>query len=361
MKIKRTIEKTKFSGMYFWGFWLFFLFLWILYGFNTWTVDSVSYKPIYDIFVFGGWFAGVERGFGLFMYITAHFGFSYQQFLMAFSFVGLMLIAMALLRVSKRPLSVLFLYFIFPFAHDVSGLRNFMAMAIVFWGTQYLITDNLKGNIKFCLSVLCAMMFHISAAIYFLLLLVKLDIKKIKFITKIALAIELILVLCSNILANFIQNIVPKAVVYLERGIGGTQLYTKLLFIFYFGIILYIAEKLYRETHKDIKKINLNIVPEYVRYSNLVYKVMQITVMFYPIILYDVDFFRLERNLLLMFYVMATNVKYFDDKLKISKDKLVVLVCVIAFIACLAFFFEFLFSFNSVVLPIFKNNSILDF
>lgn len=158
-----------------------FLFIWQLWGWNSWNGDYFQYEYIYNTLgKFGLDALNVEIGYKIFNNWIYSLGVDFQGFMILYSFVILGLI-MYFACLSPYPAVFAILYFII-FIMDYVFMRNYMAnvlffvfLAILYKKPKYLI-------IKSLILLALALTFHNTGAFYFAFLLVlreKLSIKKL--------------------------------------------------------------------------------------------------------------------------------------------------------------------------------------
>ena len=141
--------------------------IWTFFAFNTENADYASYANWYRITSISGLQNRFEIGFSFSMLLATKMGFTFTQFLMLYSAIGLCLVGNFIIKNCDFPCVALLLYFIYPFFYDVVQIRNFMAMAIVLFGTRFLKKFDMKNVILFISIVLLAMSFHITAVFSF--------------------------------------------------------------------------------------------------------------------------------------------------------------------------------------------------
>lgn len=155
-----------------------FAFIAILFCCNTANADLDNYirqyngvkiyasEPLYNLF--GQWFFAMGADFYIFR------GF--------FFLLALVLITWTLCRLTPYPAPALFMYSVYPLSLDVTQIRYAIAYSIVFFGVYYLMrfqnTHKKADLIIFLLSVLIATGFHYVCALFAILGLLALDIRK---------------------------------------------------------------------------------------------------------------------------------------------------------------------------------------
>lgn len=336
---------------------LIFIFMWILFGGNTANADYLNYKNVYDLLNQYGDYSAIEVGFRFLCKLGNRIGLNYNQFLAVFSFIGLSLIASTVHKYTNKISAVFCLYFIYPFLLDIVQIRNFMAMAIIIFGIRYLIDNNKRGVIKYILCVLLASTFHNTAFFYLIFAFVKIkDYKKIITITSFAIIIGIFIY-------NFYPTLITKIVAserYTSYLSLNTKAYTKVLFLLYFLFNIVLIYYFYRVIKKNGTDTQNNTNDNQITFADVIMKVNILVTVSYVFLLYDVDFVRLFRNILILNYLLFEIAK---TKIKITKSvsALVYSVMFLVFIVLSSWAFIFFTNYYGVVYPIIHNNSIFNF
>ncbi len=195
---------------------MIFLLLWVLIGLSVANPDHGNYKLVYDNIndkaFLNTYHAGLanESGFRLLCKIFYNLGFSYQMFLVLFSFTGLFLIAKAVWKYSYNPNVVMIFYLIFPFSIDYVQIRTFMASAIVVYALQFLVVDEKKSVSKYVISVLLACTIHVSAVFYLILVLIRyMNLRQCYFFCSIGIFTLIVFYLNVDFIANVLSVFLP--------------------------------------------------------------------------------------------------------------------------------------------------------
>lgn len=145
---------------------LFFVFMWLLFGWNSWNGDYDAYEKLYNYPISELDTSKYEWGYSGLMLLFGQLGFSFQDFFIFISFVSMMLLFNFLIRYSFLPafFSVLFFYSYFPL--DYVLLRNFVAFVIVLQGLVFVINDFKHKIIIFVIFVFIASLFHGTSLFY---------------------------------------------------------------------------------------------------------------------------------------------------------------------------------------------------
>ncbi|WP_353315735.1 EpsG family protein, partial [Streptococcus uberis] len=162
---------------------ILFFISWLLFAFNTKTIDLENYKIFYTYANSGIRFPGIEIGYYYFIRICSILGLNFQQYMMVYSLVGLIIIFTSVKKYSDRSgfFSLLFFFF-FPYFYFINVQRYFMATAIIIWAIRFLFYEYKWANLKFVVTILIASTFHIYSLIALIYLLTKISNKKINII-----------------------------------------------------------------------------------------------------------------------------------------------------------------------------------
>lgn len=144
---------------------LFFIMLWSIFFSDH--LDYPTYKLVYENPQNNSW----EIGYKFFNLLFFNAGFSFFVFRALCMFTGLTIISHILQKKSKMPIFVLSLLCIYPLLIYNIQLRSFIAMSMVFFGTQFLTGEKNKA-VLYVFFVFIASLFHFSAVIYLCFLIV---------------------------------------------------------------------------------------------------------------------------------------------------------------------------------------------
>ncbi|MEJ5104618.1 EpsG family protein [Chryseobacterium sp. MYb328] len=264
-----------------------FLFMWQLWGWNTWNGDYFQYEYIYNTLgKFGLDALNVEIGYNIFNHWIYSLGFDFQGFMIIYSFVILGLI-MYFTNKSPYPAVFAILYFII-FIMDYVFMRNYMAnvlffvfLALLFKNPKYLIVKSL-------IVLLLALAFHNTGIFYFAFLLVlrnKLSIKKLSILV---MGIVLVLSTSMTLFISLINSeFLAGKIKYYATGdspIGPAMSHG----IIVLALLLFIH---------FTKKQQLLLSPEKNRVITLFQKINIITLIYIPLYFFIPDFGRFFRVL----------------------------------------------------------------
>jgi len=339
-----------------------FLLLWILFGFNTSNADYMIYNLIYD-----GHYPNHEFGFMLLVNLFSNLGFTYQQFLISISLICYLILFRIINKYTIGTNYVIALYFIFPFMLDVVQIRNFIAMTIILLGIQYLLSDKKRATIKYIVAVLAASSIHYTSLFYLILVFARFKSWK-----KLLLTFSMISIVGATIAYT---NIIPSAmgIIFESDKVtnwfqGRTRFGFLIPIIFQlisFGFVYYSHYK-YRKTEQ--KKENDNNVYPNDRFKNvdvhqnklleIVFRINIVLLIAIPFYIFNVSFFRLFRNVLLLNYIVVTNgtLYYFKDKY----ERFIYKIAFSVYVISLLIYFIIQNNLHTVFIPILKFNSIFN-
>lgn len=143
---------------------LFFLFIWSLWGANTWNGDSEAYRWQFENAIWNINTNEYEKGYVVLTFILRYIGLSYQQFLGLISFILLLSILRYILKYSKYPALFSLMYF-FVFIMEFVYLRNYIVHALLLYGVMLVLEKVKYYKFWFILIVLLATSIHSTAII----------------------------------------------------------------------------------------------------------------------------------------------------------------------------------------------------
>ncbi|MEH2945008.1 EpsG family protein [Lachnospiraceae bacterium KK002] len=151
---------------------LILLYMWIFYGFSTYSGDYISYQYVYDSMKNGLLLFHFEPAFSLLMLFCSKLGLSFTGFKIVLSSIFIAMLAGIVKKYTNYTAFVLAMFLIFPFSYFASVLRAGIAGLIIVYGIDYLVPCSQKENKgKYLLCVLAAMLFHTSSLFFLVFLL----------------------------------------------------------------------------------------------------------------------------------------------------------------------------------------------
>lgn len=331
------------------GYSFILAFMWILFALNTVNVDMDGYRRIYEFCESSKHYSGVEIGFTFLMNVSNRLGFTYAQFWGIVATFILFVISWFIERYAINKIYVVLLFLLYPYIVDITVIRNFIAMAIVLWAIHFLIKEEIgkRDIVKYIVSVFVASLFHRIALVYLLLIMIKFEYSKLKYYINILILIESVFIFVFTDIFKVLERFIPKLSVYLESGLQGTKFYTKIFLFLY--LVLMIAFEKYVFLHPTKFKNN-----EHAIFNKQALKILRVTDLFIPICVFEMDFYRIPRNMLLIFYIVMCN-HTVSGRSGAFKIKLIGVI-LIGFVITLSYVLLFMNSYNSIVKVIFQNN-----
>jgi hypothetical protein len=328
---------------------IFFIILWILFGFNNSNPDYLNYQRRYDNYLLNP-----EPGFRFIIKVFNDMGFNFQEFLLIISFISLFLIIKSIKNYTNKTYLVLFLYFVFPFFIDVVQIRNFLSMVIVFYSFKYLLSYKTIDLAKYILLVILASTIHYSALFYLIFVIIQfVSLEKIILIT-ILFVLLFSFFSYTNILYNIMDVFFDSSKVlnwFSYRTNFGFIIPIFLQIISLFPLI-YIFNK---SVNKGFLKLSgNNIKKNKITLINNILKINFLALILFIFYIYNTTFFRLYRNILLLNYSVII---YFSSNyinIKIKRFIFLFLVLITSF--SMSYIFILNPYFDSVFITILKNN-----
>lgn len=151
---------------------LYSAYMWALIALNTYTADMEAYKEMY-LCCFEPRYSGHEIGYMTICRICLSIGLSYTQFRMIIAAIIVVFVISGLKYYTSNINYALSLFLLFPFAGNVSGLRNGVGMALFIYASHFLLQDDRKSTFRYVLLISIAMLFHYNSVFYFIFLFVK--------------------------------------------------------------------------------------------------------------------------------------------------------------------------------------------
>lgn len=326
---------------------IFFLIYWLIVGFSSGLADLHNYQLFYNYAENGIRYSGIEIGYYFFMRMCTLIGLDYSGFFKLYTFIALVLIVKSISDYTEKRALCLLMVLFFPYFHLVVAVRNLMGGAISLFAVRYLLEENESKykSLKYIILILLASTFHTSSLFYLVFLLAKKDMSFVRHFTIILLCIAGIIAIIGNPLFLKLYQIVPKLEVYLGKGLNGTRDTTKVFLLMYFTIKIFICEILYQfEENQD--------------YSSL-YGINLLTTIILPFALFNMNFMRVEYYMIPVFIAYCLNADYVkNSNNEIIHSYHLAKVFFYLFFLISGFFLLYLFSYESIVINLLKNNEI---
>lgn len=289
----------------------------------TGTLDYENYQRAYESLNQNNQFADYEIGFIVLMKIG-------NLFHLSFFFFRLIVIAVCLILIYKLVLKryaynsnyVLMMYMVYPMIIDSEHMRNFIALTILLIATRFLENKNMNNNVKFIAMIFLAGSFHAAFFIYLVLVFVNSKNKNrlLKTIVLTSIVLTLITIVNHNQIPflSLVDSLFEE-----ERTLGYLSSKTKLgylipIFLQITSIILVywskeIIAKKNGDQNAELKLFNkqkertqLNDV----EIANLIFWINIVGVIYFPLFIMNLQFYRLVRNFLLLNIIVYSIASY---------------------------------------------------
>lgn len=336
LKMENNLHHIKIQKSFPSSFFIF-LFLWILFSFNTYNADSDNYRNFYELTKYAKFIYGLEPGFTFFMRFCHKFSFSYTQFCCLYSFIGFCFLWDYIRRYTKHTSIVLFLYALFPFFFQAVQIRFFMSSMISLWSLHYLIDGKRCGGIKFFCTIIVACTFHISSLFYLILCFTCLPMKKM-------IRYECLIMIISFLMIFVLRTLkINKLSYYLNSR---TRFATKIFFVIFFITIIYLVYIIIK-----YKKTGIN------KFEVFSCKALISTIVYFVFIWVSMDFTRPLQTIFINWYILLVNV-YSNKRNFYNKSRNIYLSSIssILFTLITIYILAFLFSHTQVESIIYNNS-----
>ena len=152
------------------GFYILLIWMWILFSFNTNSADFEMYKGYYELGrVYSSYYDGIEILYKISNDLGNLLNLNFIQFKMIYSGIALILLNIAIKRLTTNFSFALGCYFIFPYLIDIVQIRHFMASIIILLAITVLKDRDKKSYIKYYILNMIAIGFH-NISIVFLII-----------------------------------------------------------------------------------------------------------------------------------------------------------------------------------------------
>lgn len=176
------------------------IFMIIIFGFNTDSVDYPNYLYVYQTLPFG--ISGsYEPLYELLLSVVRMLGFTFTSFRLVIAAISAILIYKAVMELTRYPAIAMAIIVMYPFMHYAVAIRAGVAGAIVLYSIMLLLRSKDHPIRKFVIGIAIATLFHYTSIIYLLCLMVKLPVsnKKILAVGGTFALVVALLVHCTNI------------------------------------------------------------------------------------------------------------------------------------------------------------------
>ena len=337
------------------------IFMFILYGFNSYNADYIMYENKYYFFKSLSNVNGTEILYKLSCYFGNKIGLNYQQFLIIIAGICIFLLYRFFKSNTKYKSACLGLYFIFPFFLDMVQIRQFLSICIVLNGLKFILKDDLlwKDYLKFSLFIIIASTFHTLSLIYIIFIL-------LPFLNKqndsFKIIVATVLIVMSLIFVNIepFENILLKIIgsekvtaYFIDGKYANKSLFMAILYSFIQIlplIILLICKRNCNKYKEQYENESISYLNKIITLNIL----MLICVVFY---FYTAEFSRLYRILLPLDFCCMLNI-FNNYKRKLDFASLLLLIIFVLF-----YFYFFIFVndvYDKTIDATFNNNILIE-
>lgn len=258
---------------------IFFLFMWILWGWNSWNGDYDAYKMLFDssndVFRKG---IVTEYGFNILNEFFLYLGFTFQGYMIVISFLVLFVFYLFAKELCPYPAMFSLIYFII-FIMEYVFTRNYITHTLLVLAILAVLVDLPRKKLIFLVLVLIGGLFH-RTGLLFLPFYFLIDRDRLLNVKKMYLINGVILVLSTIFLGLYILpllgNVVQSKFSVYESGGGFSSIFfAHLILVSLLVITLQKVLKIDSLTHKRRKQIifiiNFNLLSLF--YLSLYYHV----------------------------------------------------------------------------------------
>lgn len=329
-------KKSKFIAI------VFFLFMWTLWGWNTWNGDYDAYENIFLLSNLET--SSVEFGYSLYNKFLNSIGISFQHFMILSSLIVLSIVAIFTLKFTKYPALYSSIYFVI-FIMEYVFIRNYISHALLLTGFMLVVKEVRFAKFFFFCFIILAASIHYSSLFFVIFILAIYPSRIIK--PKIALPILLLSFFASLFMFNYVlsglgANYVDKFSYY-AHGSGFTtislaHLLIVMLVIYFFYLVQKDLDLSFQVKKTIITVVNINIVS-----------------LLYLLVYYHVPYFGRFIRFLFMFDLgMLLFAFHYVSSFKTRKKMLLIFLSV--FIALLILFSGS--TLDLTLVPLYKENLI---
>lgn len=147
------------------------LFMFIIYGFSSYSGDHAIYELVYNNVGQGQMLTEFEPAFTLLMMICNFIHLPFIGFRIVLAIIYITLLYIAVNKYTNCIALVLFVFLLFPFTYFFSVLRAGLSGIIIVLGVSHLVKMQKWWWLKFLIYIVIAALFHYSAIIFLPLIL----------------------------------------------------------------------------------------------------------------------------------------------------------------------------------------------
>ncbi|MDK2934961.1 MAG: hypothetical protein PWP27_2771 [Clostridiales bacterium] len=281
--------------------------------------DYINYEISYNNADFTGFFERPEIGYTLLMKVGNLINLDFFSFRMVITAICLLLIyQMVIKRYVYNSNYILLMYMMYPMIIDSEHFRNFIAMTVFLFSIRFLEKNLLKDKIKFLVLALIATSIHTAFIFYTPLIFVNVNDKN-RLVKGIAIGTIFLTIVAflNNNQVPFLQLILKffddeKVIRYLNSKTNFGFLIPVVLHLISIIIVAWSRKIVIRKNLKanmidksnycikDKKKIRVTDV----EIINLIFWINIIGILFFPLFMMSITFYRLAKNLLILNFIV---------------------------------------------------------
>lgn len=288
---------------------LIFLCIVKYYGHNV--VDFANYEAVYSA-IKNGWLY-IDTGIGWYYLCKVGIlaGLDYKTFnIILFAICVLLMDSTVRLYVKnyRNRIMIWSLFLLFPSLLDAVQMRFFVAESLFIFALRFLPRRNTKSYIIYTVLCLLATTVHTSAIFYLLFLLGPVLHRIQKYLAGLVLATTAFMVFGRGLIYQLASRIVN--IGRMDRyfnstdsiGPFGLVAYTATLFLFWQVARYFVGKTKSKKKHTDSKSVVPTVRTEL---SDLFYQISVLMWMVIPLTLFDTNFFRIQRPMWLLLYIVC--------------------------------------------------------
>lgn len=335
---------------------LILLMVVIIMGGNNKNPDTIVYKNMYLMK-----FYNKNIGFGYLIQLSKNIGLSLDLFRLIIAIIGILLINSVVRQYLPKRFQILFyfFYFIYPFFIDIVQIRNFISMAILVYALNILKDGTIKSKIYYSILILLASSLHSVFIVYLPLVFIEYIFKnrRVKYIVYVFFAIILLLSLNRDFVNVLVQAFSPLLLDSIQDIDHYITQSTSFGGYVRWGICLiniYLVNYSYGYLSNRKSNVGILNLTKYVLWANIY------SMLFLPMVLITLDFYRIQRNLTILNYLIYIytiyKLKMFDE---VKKNLFYIILITIVIGISFVFLFVIDNSLSDIIIAILKNNWIL--
>lgn len=339
------------------------MFILLLFGLNNhhlgyssyYNMDFSNYYSLYNSQYEQLKVRNVEFGFFFLIKFCKFIGLNFTEFRLFVGCLGYSLLLFVIQKFSYNKNYVLLLYLIFPFINDVIQIRNFLAMSVIVFSISLLINGGKYRLLLYPLGIAVACSIHKGSFFFFIVIV--LNVFSIEVLAKIIVIIlpPLVALCFTTFYRNFIQLITddPKILFYFSRQTTfGLIVVFGILFLFFFSFYVSYKECVSRKRSEfDIEKEHF---ARQARFYKIMLKINLIMLLIAPLIVHDLNYIRIYRNILPLNYIIMV-----DAISQSNKNRKIIYIYGLSIFLGVMFIFFYASHYTEQIFPVFNDNYIL--